>query len=202
MSIISSSSDNLLAEKALSEPSRVRVEKIIRANKRLSDLIDEYLSYERLGADSRESEYDVVDVGQVARRVAQESSDAEGPSIQLRVDQPVTVMGDAELLRVVLHNLINNARRHSPPQGVVVVRVSRHGDEAEVVVEDQGAGISDHERERIFDKFFRGQNAMAKPGAGMGLYLVKSIVEQHGGVVGQRNLLPTGCQFVIRLPAC
>lgn len=202
LSIISSSSENLLAEKALSDPSRARVEKIIRANKRLSNLIEEYLSYERLGADSRESEYGAVDLVQVARRVANESSDAEGPSIQLRVDHPVMVMGDAELLRVVLHNLVNNARRHSPPQGVVVVQVGRHGNEAEVIVEDQGAGIADHERDRIFDKFFRGQNAIAKPGAGMGLYLAKSIMEKHGGVVDQRNLFPAGCQFVIKLPTC
>jgi signal transduction histidine kinase len=114
----------------------------------------------------------------------------------------VLVKGDPELLRVALQNLVNNARRHSPQTGVVSVRVARQGTLAEMVVEDQGAGIDVQEQPKIFEKFFRGHNALAQPGAGMGLYLVKSIVEQHGGQVMQSNLFPLGCQFKITLPAC
>lgn len=202
LSIISTSSENMMADPGLSKPSRMRIEKISRANKRLSALIDEYLSYERLVTDSITTEHKVVDLGQVARRVTQESADSEGPTVQLQLDQPVMVIGDSELLRVALHNLVTNARRHSPAQKDVTIRVRRRDDHAEVIVQDQGPGVADEEREKIFDKFFRGKTAMGRPGAGIGLYLVKSIVQQHGGEVAQRNLHPSGCQFVIRLPAC
>ena len=201
LSIIATASENLLAERGISDASRSRVEKIIRANKRLSALMDEYLSYERLAADARPTGQDCVELGQLVRSVAGDMTDVEGPPVQVHSLDSVTIVGEAELLRVALHNLVINARRHSPAQGVVTVRVARRGHEAEVVVEDQGEGIDQNERAKIFDKFFRGNNALSKPGAGMGLYLVKSIVEQHGGRVEQRNLAPTGCQFVIILPA-
>ena len=201
LSIIASSGENLLAERELTEQSRSRVEKILRANKRLSALMDEYLSYERLVADSTETEHELLDLGQVARRVRVESADAEGVAVQLEISGSVMVMGDAELLRVALLNLVNNARRHSPLQGIVEVKVRQLGNDAEVVVEDQGPGIEGSDRDKIFDKFFRGRNALGKPGAGMGLYLVKSIIEQHGGSVEQTNLTPQGCRFLIRLPA-
>ena len=201
LSIIATASENLLAERGISDASRSRVEKIIRANKRLSALMDEYLSYERLAADAHPTGQDCVELGQLVRSVAGDMTDVEGPPVQVQLLDSVTVVGEAELLRVALHNLVINARRHSPAQGVVTVRVARRGHEAEVVVEDQGEGIDQNERAKIFDKFFRGNNALSKPGAGMGLYLVKSIIEQHGGRVEQRNLAPTGCQFVIILPA-
>lgn len=201
LSIISTTAENLLAERSLSDQSRTRVEKITRANKRLSALMDEYLSFERLIADAGTTDHAMLDLEQLARSVVNESSDAEGPLVHLQAAGSVWVKGDRELLRVALQNLINNARRHSPDSDVVKVRVARQGDSAELSVEDQGPGIEAGEQKNIFEKFFRGHNALSKPGTGMGLYLVKSIVEQHGGEVMQRNLQPVGCQFLIRLPA-
>jgi signal transduction histidine kinase len=202
LSIIASTSENLLADRDLSPAARLRVDKIIRANKRLSALMDEYLSYERLVTDASGNEYQAVDLVQVARRVRSDVGDAEGPAIQLQASEPVRVMGDAELLRVALQNLVTNARRHSPSGAEVRVVVRQQEGMAEVIVEDQGSGVAEHERSHIFDKFYRGGNALGQPGAGTGLYLVQSIVRQHQGTVEQRNLSPTGCRFIIRLPVC
>ena len=202
LSIIASTGENLLAQSDLSTGSRSRVEKIIRANKRLSALMEEYLSYERLVSDSTEREHQPVDLVQVARRVRADVGDADGPPVQVQAPEAVRVTGDAELLRVALQNLVTNARRHSPAGTEVVVRVNRHGDRAVVMVEDQGSGVAEVERGRIFNKFYRGGNALGQPGAGMGLHLVRSIVEQHQGEVTQKNLTPRGCQFIITLPAC
>jgi signal transduction histidine kinase len=201
LSIIASTGDNLLAEPGLSDQARTRVEKIIRANKRLSALMEEYLSYERLVTDSTNQVHETFDLSQVARRLVVDASDHDGPAVQLEAKESVMVLGDPELMRVALHNLIVNARSHSPEQGVVTVRVEHQAQEVVVTVADQGPGIEPSERGKIFDKFFRGRNALSKPGAGMGLFLVKSIVEQHQGVVQQRNLDPQGCEFVVRLPA-
>lgn len=200
LSIIASTSENLLIDRDLTSAARLRVDKIIRANKRLYALMDEYLSHERLMTGTAKQEYQAIDLALLARRVHSELVDAEGPPIAMQVDAPVQVIGDAELLRVAIQNLVTNARRHSPPGSAIRVRVSQQMDQAELLVEDEGSGVPEHERPHIFDKFYRGGNTMDKPGAGMGLYLVKSIVEQHQGSIEQRNLSPQGCQFIIRIP--
>lgn len=201
LSIIASTCDNLLTESGLSDQIRARVEKIIRANKRLIALMEEYLSYERLVADSASQLHKTFDLSQLTQRIVMDVNDQEGPIVQLRTTGPVMMLGDPELMGVALRNLIVNARRHSPEPEAVKLRIERQAQEVIVTVTDQGPGIEPSEREKIFEKFFRGRNALSKPGAGMGLYLVKSIVEQHQGLVQQRNLVPQGCEFVIRLPA-
>jgi len=201
LSIIASTCDNLLIESGLSDQIRTRVEKIIRANKRLIALMEEYLSYERLVADSASQLHKTFDLSQLTQRIVMDVNDQEGPIVQLRTTGPVMMLGDPELMGVALRNLIVNARRHSPEPEAVKLRIERQAQEVIVTVTDQGPGIEPSEREKIFEKFFRGRNALSKPGAGMGLYLVKSIVEQHQGLVQQRNLVPQGCEFVIRLPA-
>ena len=120
---------------------------------------------------------DTVDAMQVqaaARQVAVRAELAPG----LRAAR-----GDPEQLQRVLFNLIQNAIRHTPADGSVVVRALPAGDEVEIEVADTGGGIAPADRERVFEPFFRGGDQAARPrgGAGLGLAISRAIVEAHGG---------------------
>ncbi|HEX5611164.1 MAG TPA: ATP-binding protein, partial [Burkholderiales bacterium] len=91
--------------------------------------------------------------------------------------QPVTVHGDARLLRRMVRNLLENARRHGAPP--IELRVSSTGRAAELRVCDHGIGVPEHEREKVFEPFYR--RAGASEGAGLGLALVRQIARRHGG---------------------
>ena len=91
--------------------------------------------------------------------------------------QPVALRGDARLLRRLIRNLLENARRHGAPP--IELRVARTESGAEVRVSDHGRGVPEAERERVFEPFYRAAGASA--GAGLGLALVRQIARRHGG---------------------
>ena len=94
-------------------------------------------------------------------------------------DRPVIVEGNAYAIADAIRNLVENAVSHSPPQGEVSVEV--HGD-ARISVADEGPGVAEEDRQRIFERFWRGRAAHAQ-GAGLGLAIVAEIMKAHGGAV-------------------
>jgi two-component system sensor histidine kinase TctE len=130
--------------------------------------------------------FEPLDLGSVARATVQDWVQA---SFAQRIDlgyeapdDPVTISGNAIMLRELLSNLIDNALRYTPPEGSVTVRVRRDGGQALLEVEDTGPGIAPAERPRVFERFYRilGSNA---PGSGLGLAIVREIAQQHGAEV-------------------
>jgi len=109
--------------------------------------------------------------------------------------EPVTVRGDPRLLRRLIRNLLENARRHGAPP--VEVRVGRAGSEVELRVSDHGPGIPDTEREGVFEPFHRFGGERA--GAGLGLALVRQIARRHGGDAHYVGREPSGGSFVVML---
>ena len=111
-------------------------------------------------------------------------AEAGGVVVRAELD-PVAKAARAqpEQLQRVLFNLIHNAIRHTPPDGSVVVRAEPAGPEVQIEVADTGAGITDADRDRVFEPFFRGgaQAARGDAGAGLGLAISRAIVEAHGG---------------------
>jgi two-component system OmpR family sensor kinase len=109
----------------------------------------------------------------------------------------VTVRGDPRLLRRLIRNLLENARRHGAPP--VEVRVSRAGSGAELRVSDHGPGIPDAEREGVFQPFHRFAGSGERAGAGLGLALVRQIARRHGGDARYVAGAPSGGSFVVTL---
>jgi len=109
--------------------------------------------------------------------------------------------GDPEKLQRVLFNLIQNAIRHTPADGSVVVRARPAGDAVEIEVADTGDGIAPGERERVFEPFFRGgaQAARTGNGAGLGLAISRAIVEAHGGRIWLEDA-PRGTRVHFSVP--
>ena len=110
------------------------------------------------------------------------------------------VSGDRVRLEQVAANLIDNAVKYTPRGGRVAASVRRPGDRVELVVEDTGAGIPADELSRIWQRLFRGDRSRTERGLGLGLGLVKAIVEAHGGTVAVASELGRGSTFTITLP--
>jgi signal transduction histidine kinase/integral membrane sensor domain MASE1 len=118
-------------------------------------------------------------------------------------DEPLVVDADPTRLEQVIANLLHNAIRYTPDGGAIVVRASREGDEAVLRVADTGAGLAPAMLERIFEPFVRSERAprRAPEGLGIGLTLVRSLVQMHGGSVRATSAgLGLGSEFTVRLP--
>jgi signal transduction histidine kinase len=129
---------------------------------------------------------------------------ADARGVQVRSELPPDLRparADPEKLQRVLFNLIQNAIRHTPADGSVVVRAAPAGDAVEIEVADSGSGIAAADRERIFEPFFRGGAQAARPsdGAGLGLAISRAIVEAHGGRIWLEDA-PAGTAVRFSIP--
>jgi signal transduction histidine kinase len=114
------------------------------------------------------------------------------------VDTPVDA--DTTRLRQAVANLIDNAVKYTPEGGRVIVTTERRGNEAVLTVSDSGPGVPEAEQARIWERLYRGDQSRSQSGLGLGLSLVRAIVEAHGGRVGVRNAAEGGAVFEVALP--
>jgi two-component system, OmpR family, sensor histidine kinase KdpD len=122
-------------------------------------------------------------------------------TIEVRVPPEITVRLDADRVKEVLVQLLENAAKYSPPESPIRITAELKGANLEVSVADQGAGIEDMEQVLIFDKFYRGKNQRYRvQGTGMGLAIARAIVEAHGGKIGVTSQLGCGSVFYFVLP--
>ena len=113
-------------------------------------------------------------------------------------DQPV-VEADRELLRLALRQLLDNAVKYSPPH--VPIEIRRDGDgTVDIAVRNYGSAIPEHEQPRIFERFYRGDEARRVPGTGMGLAIVQQIAHAHGGTLTVSSTSSAGTEFTLSLP--
>jgi signal transduction histidine kinase len=114
--------------------------------------------------------------------------------------QPLMVYGDASLLSQVFGNLLSNAIKYSPNAGLIQVTAVKQRAQVAVVIEDHGIGIPETELEQVFERYYRGSNTSGIAGSGVGLYLVRTIVELHKGSVALYSREGEGSRFTVRLP--
>lgn len=109
------------------------------------------------------------------------------------------ISGDSSQLGLAIFNLLDNARKYSPPDSPIELECRQEANEAVILIRNQGKPVSEEEAEAFFEKYKRGNNSMNTGGAGLGLWLVKSIVEQHKGSVRLAGI-PTGVEAMVRIP--
>jgi signal transduction histidine kinase len=111
-------------------------------------------------------------------------------------------IGDRDRLAQVLDNLLLNALKFTPPRGAIVVRLTCRSGHAQIEVADTGVGIAEEDLPHLFDRFYRARNAagLSVPGLGLGLTIVRTIVEGHGGTVQVRSREGEGTSFTVVLP--
>jgi two-component system sensor histidine kinase BaeS len=145
---------------------------------------------------------EVVNVADVARRAV--GTEVEAPAVSISVSPDAsTVVADAARLEQMLRNLVNNARRHTPPDGRISIATARSGSDVAITVADTGIGIAPEHLPHVFDRFYRADASRdrATGGAGLGLAIVRRLAEAHGGTVTAASEGEgRGATFVVRLP--
>ena len=200
----------LLAEalqSAAKDPDQVKkfAKRLTKESERLARITQEIIELSRLQATDALTKADLVDIDHVvAVSIDQNRVVADSHRIQLVSggDAGVEVYGDEALLVTALHNLISNAIQYSPDGSRVGVGVNLSDGIVEIAVTDQGVGLEDDEKDRVFERFFRTDPARSRNtgGSGLGLSIVKHVVQNHGGDIRVWSQLGNGSTFTIRLP--
>jgi signal transduction histidine kinase len=172
---------------------------------RLGRLAGSILELSRLETGSAQFTLVPIDVATPVEAALESSRalmESTGHVLEEAVEHGLVVSGDADRLTQAVGNLLANAARYTPEGGRVRVRVLRDGAEAVVEVADSGIGVADHDRARVFTRFWRADPARSRAsgGLGIGLAVVREIVDRHGGTVGVHESDLGGAAFVIRLP--
>ncbi len=185
-----------------SEEYRESLEVVSRQSERLSKMVDDMFMLAMVDAHGRPLQRAPLYVNELVDDVARDAQPlAVEKSITItsnRVDD-VPCHGDPNLLRQMLWNLVENAIRHSPPGGTIALRIERTTPQIEIAIADEGPGIAEADRDRIFDRFVRLEGAGGGAGAGLGLPIARWIAEAHGGTLTIDETARGGC-FRIRLP--
>lgn len=130
----------------------------------------------------------------------EDMADARGQALAVTADDELTIRADRNRLRQVVANLIDNAVKYTPPGGRIGIEARRDGTDALLAVTDTGPGILPADLPRIWDRLYRGDQSRSERGLGLGLSLVKAIVEAHGGRVRAESTPGRGARFELRLP--
>ena len=109
--------------------------------------------------------------------------------------------GDPKLLFQVMSNLLSNAIIYSPGGGLIKITVWTEAEQLVVSVQDHGIGIPEADLDRLFSRYYRGSNVSGIVGTGIGLYLVRMVIELHGGDIAVESREGEGSRFTVRLPA-
>jgi two-component system, OmpR family, sensor kinase len=181
-----------------------RAQRIRRAVLRLRHVIEQLLDTNRfidgaVGLYYHPEAFDPVALIQEVCQLHREIS-PEADILQRTWDAPRICCGDPRLLHQMTSNLLANAVKYSPAGGRIEVTLRAEGEELVLSIQDRGIGISPADVAAIFERYHRGSNTAGVVGTGVGLFLVKMVVDLHGGRIGVESELGRGSTFVVRLP--
>jgi len=186
-------------------PDPEKLDTMLRQVERLGRLVTQLLDLSRLESGAVPLECREFEVEPMLTDAARESElHAPNTEIRVRVDSAgLAADGDPERIHQVVANLLENAVRFTPDGGLVEVRARRAPDNVVIEVADEGPGIPETERGKVFERFYRADPARAVDGggAGLGLAIAQWIVDLHGGRIHPEDREPRGCRMVVELPA-
>ncbi|WP_229423429.1 PAS domain-containing sensor histidine kinase [Massilia frigida] len=182
------------------EPTRLRYRKIQAAVDRLTGMLDEYLSPDRMDEIGGTRPPDSVAPELLLQEAAARIGAVGGTALVECSGLPPLIRAQPTGLRLALNVLVDNALQYAPPGQPVILAGHATADGIELSVRDHGEGVPDAETGAIFGKGYRGSNAVGQ-GSGLGLYMARSVIEVHGGSIGVQNVAPSGALFKIWLPA-
>jgi signal transduction histidine kinase len=178
---------------------------ISQENTRLSRLIDNFLTFSRMERGKHRFDFQPADAAQIVRRAVEAVADRfAAPHAELHVDvkEPLPILGDADALVTVVVNLLDNAYKYTGDMKRVEVSAQKRDESVSIVVEDNGIGLSPRAARRVWDRFFQVDQRLSRTqgGCGLGLAIVRYIVEAHGGRVSVESRPGLGSKFTVTLP--
>lgn len=177
------------------------IERIKASVKNLTDILNDFLSLEKLEQGKMEAEGTSFNLRDFASDAIEEVKGMarENQSFDHRHNGEEKVMLDQKMTRNILLNLLSNAVKYSNDTGRIVLRTSVEGEEVSIEVQDNGIGIPLEEQKHMFDKFFRARNTAGIQGTGLGLNIVKRYAELMGGNIGFSSIPGEGTTFTVKL---
>jgi two-component system, OmpR family, sensor kinase len=192
-----------MTELQLDAPTRERYLGVVeQETRRMERIVGDLLDLARLEGGGSVLRREFVDIGALFGRVAARHDrelTERGVSLSLRVDPAARVVGDPDRLEQALQNLAGNALRHTPDGGKISLSAEPADQRVRITVRDSGPGVAPEHLPLIFERFYKADVARATGGSGLGLSIVKAIVERHGGTISVRN--ERGAVFEIVLPS-
>ncbi|MBQ4630212.1 MAG: HAMP domain-containing histidine kinase [Clostridia bacterium] len=193
----------LLQSPDISDEKRIEYAKgITDASRRLSDMMTNILKLNRLENQKIYPDFKEFDLGeQICSSLLQYENVWEKKGVQIETDiaDDVTVTADAELLSLVWNNLFSNAFKFTEPGGTVGVSLSATDNHAVIKVSDTGCGMSRDVGERIFEKFYQGDTSHSSQGNGLGLALVKRVIDIMHGEISVESTVGQGTTFTVKI---
>lgn len=192
----------LLQDENLDNESRKKYSKILlQASKRLSDLITNILKLNKLENQTISPEYKKLNLTDtVAEIVLSYEEIIENKGIELECDfDDVMIVSNSGYIEIIINNLLSNAIKFTDKNGKITVSLKSVSDGAEIKVSDTGCGISKETGKRIFEKFYQGETSHAGEGNGLGLALVKRVIDIMGGEISVTSEINKGSTFTVEL---
>ncbi len=189
-----------LLRRTLDESDQPRADKIRSAVRHIQAIVQQVQLASEVGERASDMRPEAVDL----RRLLEDLFvDLDTSAVSFNSDLaalPDTILGDPDMLRQIVGNVLSNAIKFSSPGGEVRITGESTGDQAVLTVADNGRGVAPDEREKIFEPYYRARNSRGIHGAGIGLYVAKKYVENHHGSIMIDGALNAGTSVTISLP--
>ena len=179
------------------------LERVHANGQRLDALIEQLLDFSRLESGLHTPGTEVLDLGESVRRILEEQLPlSAGHELRCDLAAGCTVRGSTSAIERIVTNLVGNAAKYSPPGTAITVTVRAEGDRSLLVVDDEGPGVPDSDRERVFSRFFRGSGdtVASTRGAGIGLAIVAEYAASMSGTAAAQRAPSGGARFVVSFP--
>ena len=182
------------------EERRETIETIQRQGKKMAALISQLLQMTRMDQETELAQFRKTDLSELVRTLCSEQGEREETLI-LDIPEHITAQANEALLSRLFQNLLDNAFKYGRPGGRVWVTLRREAGELRLTVRDEGPGIPEDERDKIWQRFYQIDPARSSDrGAGLGLAMVQQIAEVHGGRMTLESLTGAGSAFTLHLP--
>jgi heavy metal sensor kinase len=184
---------------------RERIGSVLEETERLSHIAESLLTISRLDTGEAKITYTVCDLAELAKATAEQMvllAEEKFITVKVQASRPVKVTGDSSRLKQIIVNLLDNAIKYTPKSGSITISVSAEGHKAILLVQDSGIGIPVEALPHVFERFYRADKVRSREqgGAGLGLSIVRSICQAHGGSIEIESAEDKGTTCRITLP--
>jgi len=185
------------------EKQNVIISQAIHETDRINSLVENALMAARIEGHSYELAREEISLGDLAKDILQSRTNFSAPrKMELDIDKDVLIAGDPLAITSAILNLVENAEKYSPEESTIHVQVKKNNSHGMLSVADNGIGIPDTEKDKIFEKFYRigNEDTRKSKGTGLGLFIVKHIVAYHKGSITIKHNSPKGSIFELAFP--
>lgn len=188
----------------MTEQGRGLLERVLSNGRRLENLIEQLLDFSRLERGLPKTSEEILDLGRVVAKILGDQPELAGNHLlDLNLSEGCVVRGSTAAVERVVTNLVGNAAKYSPPETTITVTVWAEADRVQLLVDDQGPGVSPGDRDRVFSRFYRGRGdaVMSTKGVGIGLAIVAEYAATMAGVASVSSAPGGGARFCVSIPA-